>query len=399
MSVPRRRRHHKTGRPARTSTRGEPGRGPSALQAGLSELDAQYAGILGLLDRAAVARRTVAAVPRLTGADLAWLGEPIAEDRMVLQHAVNSTAGLVDGVVVPAGAGLGGKVFATRRPLWVSDYCRCEDISAHFKTRAGAEGIKAMIAVPVIAGDRLIGVLYGANRRDAAFGDRDARAFQQIADRMAVAQHAADRARHAAEVAVHDERRRLALELHDTVGATLFTVGAGIRQLGAEPGLDDRVRSRLAYLEEQAIEAAATLRRSLRVLSTPPDDVVLSVAVREHCRAFEDRTGVPTRMIALTELPAMSASRVTALADAARESLLNVEKHAHAASVVATIFAGGGRVAVTISDDGVGLPERAALEHGLGLAAIAEGLARVGGAMTVSVNDDGGVTTHAWVPL
>ena len=212
-------------------------------------------------------------------------------------------------------------------------------------------------------------------------------------------QHAADRARHAAEVAVHDERRRLALELHDTVGATLFTVGAGIRQLGAEPGLDDQVRSRLAYLEEQAIEAAATLRRSLRVLSTPPDDVVLSVAVREHCRAFEDRTGVPTRMIALTELPAMSASRVTALADAARESLLNVEKHAHAASVVATIFAGGGRVAVTISDDGVGLPERAALEHGLGLAAIAEGLARVGGAMTVSVNDDGGVTTHAWVPL
>jgi len=398
MSVPRRRRPNKIGRLARPRTRGARGPGPSALQAGLLELEAQYAGILGLLDRAAVARRTVAAVPGLTGVDLAWLGEPIADDRMVLQHAVNSTAGMVDGVVVPVGAGLGGKVLATRRPLWVSDYCRCEDITPHFKTRAGVEGIKAMIAVPIIAGDRLLGVLYGANRRVTAFGDRDARAFELIADRMAIAQRAADRARHAAEVAVHDERRRLALELHDTVGATLFTVGAGIRQLGTEPGLDDQVRSRLAYIEEQAIEAAATLRRSLRVLSTPPDDVALGVAVREHCRAFEDRTGIPTRMIALTELPTMSASRVTALADAARESLLNVEKHAQAQSVVATVFAASDRVAVTVSDDGVGLPDRAALEHGLGLAAVAEGLARVGGAMTVSLNDDGGVTMYAWVP-
>jgi signal transduction histidine kinase len=399
MSVPGRRRRDKTGRSVRTTRRGAPGPASSALQAGLLDLEAQYAGILGLLDRAAVARRTVAAVPGLTGVDLAWLGEPIAEDRMVLQHAVNSTTGLVDGLVVPVGAGLGGKVLATRRPLWVSDYCRCEDISAHFKTRARVEGIRAMIAVPVIAGSRLLGVLYGANRGDAAFGDRAVRTFKQIADRMAIAQHAADRARHAAEVAVHDERRRLALELHDTVGATLFTVGAGIRQLGAEPGLDHQVRSRLAYLEEQAIEAAATLRRSLRVLSTPPDDVALGVAVREHCRAFEDRTGIATRMIALTELPTMSASRVTALADAARESLLNVEKHAHAESVVATVFATGDRVAVTVSDDGVGLPDRTALEQGLGLAAMSEGLARVGGAMTVSNNDDGGVTTHAWVPL
>ena len=215
---------------------------------------------------------------------------------------------------------------------------------------------------------------------------------------LAIAQQAADRARHAAEVAVHDERRRLALELHDTVGATLFTVGAGIRQLGTEPGLDVQVRSRLAYIEEQTIEAAATLRRSLRVLSTPPDDVALGVAVREHCRAFEDRTEVPTRMISLTELPTMSASRVSALADAAREALLNVEKHAHADSVVATIFAAGDRVSVTVSDDGVGLPDRTVLERGLGLAAITEALARVGGAMTVSANDDGGVTMHVWVP-
>src|SRR5258708_2334958 len=66
-----RRRRQKTDRTARISTRD-----------GLLELDAQYLEILGLLDRATVARRTIAAVPRLTGVDLAWLGEPIAEDQM-----------------------------------------------------------------------------------------------------------------------------------------------------------------------------------------------------------------------------------------------------------------------------------------------------------------------------
>jgi signal transduction histidine kinase len=205
-------------------------------------------------------------------------------------------------------------------------------------------------------------------------------------DRVPLQHGFVERARHAVEVAIHDERRRLALALHDSVGATLFRLGAGIRQLGAEPGLDHEMRSRLSLLEQQAVEAAALLRQSMRGLSTPPDRVALGVAVREHCRAFEERSGVSTRMIALSELPAMSASRVAALADAARESLLNAEKHAHAKSVVATIFATHDRVALTISDDGVGLPDRASFESGMGLAAVSEGLARVGGALTMSTS-------------
>jgi signal transduction histidine kinase len=366
----------------------------------LSALDAQYAEIVGLLDRSAAVRRMVANVPEMVGVDLAWVGDPIAdspEDRLILQHSVNSTSGLVEGLIVPIGAGLGGKVLAARRPLWVRDYCASIDISHHFKTQAEIEGIRAMIAVPIIANNELLGVLYGANRYHTDFGDRTTRALEQMAARTAAAQVVSERAKHAAEVAVHEERRRLALELHDTVGAMLFTLGAGIRRLGAEPGLDEEVRSRLWTIEQQATEAAAALRGSLRVLSAPPEQVALGVAVREHCRAFQERTSIPARTIALTELPPLSPSRITALADAAREGLLNVEKHAGAQSVVVSIFATRDGVAVTVSDDGVGLPETGA-EPGLGLASVCERLARVGGSVTVSPNDDGGVTVQAWIP-
>jgi signal transduction histidine kinase len=364
----------------------------------LLALEEGYAEALALLDRAAVVQRMVTNVPQLTGVDVAWVGEPDGKDRIVLQHAVNAPTGLINGLVVPEGAGLGGRVLTARRPLWVSDYCNSPDITHQFRTQASAEGLKSMIAVPITLHGRLLGVLYGANRCQAQYGDRVTVALEQIAARTATAQVVAERAKHAAEVAVHEERRRLALELHDTVGAMLFTLGAGIRRLGAESQLDDQTRARVSAIEQQAAEAAVALRGSLRVLSAAPEQVALGVALREHCTAFQDRTGVTARMITLTELPALPPSRVRALADAAREALLNAEKHARAHSVVVTAFAQLNGVAVTISDDGVGLDANSPLPLGLGLTSMTDRLARVGGSAAIARNDDGGITVQAWVP-
>ena len=351
-----------------------------------------------LLDRGAVIERMVTTVPHLTGVDVAWVGEPDGTDRIVLQHAVNATAGLINGLVVPEGAGLGGRVLTARRPLWVSDYCTSPNITHQFRTQASAEGLKSMIAVPITFDGQLLGVLYGANRHEAEYGDRITLALEQIAARTAAAQVVAERAKHAAEVAVHEERRRMALELHDTVGAMLFTLGAGIRRLGAESQLDDRTRARVSAIEQQAAEAAVALRGSLRVLSAAPEQVALGVALREHCTAFQARTGTTARMITLTELPALPSSRVKALADAAREALLNAEKHARANSVVVTAFAQLDGVAVTISDDGIGFDASSPLPVGLGLTSMSDRLARVGGTATIARNDDGGLTVQAWVP-
>jgi signal transduction histidine kinase len=239
-------------------------------------------------------------------------------------------------------------------------------------------------------------VLYGANRGVTAFGDRTAEAMQQLATRVAAAAVVAERARHAAEVAVHEERRRLALELHDTVGAVLFTLRAGIRRLGDETALDGAVRNRLSAIEEQAAEASAALRGSLHVLNAPPGEVALGVAIRGHCRAFAERSGIPARVIALTDLPELPRASITALSDAVREALLNIDKHAQARSVVVSMFGHRDGVAVTISDDGVGFGDEPG--DGLGLAAMAEQLARIGGTVSIGSNEDGGGTVQAWVP-
>lgn len=275
----------------------------------LFELTEGYSQILALLDGSTAMRRIVDEVPASSGVDVAWVGEPDGANQIVLRHTVNTRTPAVDGLIVSTGLGLGGQVVQRRRPLWVSDYRRADNITHHFNPQVATEGLGAMIAVPMIYEDRLLGVLYGANRFAAPFADRTTGLMEQAASRAAAATVVAERAKHAAEVAVHEERRRVANELHDTVGAMLFTIGAGIRTLVDELPTGHSLQGRLGDIEQQAVEAAAALRGSLHALSAPPEELTLGVALRGDCRALQERTGILARLITVTELPPLPAAR------------------------------------------------------------------------------------------
>jgi len=362
----------------------------------LSELDAQYGDTLAVLDQNAAFRRVAEQIRELAVFDVAWVGMPADDDQIVLRSFVGARAGSLNGVVVPAGQGLGGRVLASRRLRRVVDYCSARSITHQFDAQVRAEGLRGMIAVPMTIANRMFGVLYGANRKPTRFSDRTISAMAEAATRGARAALVAERARHLAEVAVHEERRRIAVELHDTVGAMLFNITAQAQGLGGRSDFDPDLRRRLVAIEERAAEAAAKLRESLRVLHASPQEVTLGVALRADCHSFEERTGVPARVL-IAELPDLHASRVKALIESVREGLLNVEKHAHASSVVVTVCRGDGGVYASIVDDGVGLgPPQP--EPGLGLRAASDRLEQVGGRLNLTRNDEGGLTFRAWVP-
>lgn len=362
----------------------------------LSEFDAQYGDILAVLDENAAYRRVVEYVREKVGFDVAFVGVPTDDDQIVLRSFVGARARSLSGVVVRAGQGLGGQVLASRRLHSVRDYCSARSITHQFDAQVRHEGLRGMIAVPMMVGKRVFGVLYGANRRPTHFSDRTIQALAEGGARGARAALVAERARHLAEVAVHEERRRLAVELHDSVGAMLFTITAQAQGLGSRGDCDPDLRQRLVTIQERAGQAAAKLRESLRVLHASPQEVALGVALRADCQSFEDRTGVPARVL-IAELPDLHSSRVTALIESVREALLNVEKHAHASSVVVAVCTGDGGVYASVVDDGVGLvPSRPSA--GLGLPAASERLERVGGRLTLRPNDEGGLTFRAWVP-
>jgi signal transduction histidine kinase len=200
------------------------------------------------------------------------------------------------------------------------------------------------------------------------------------------------------EVAVHEERQRLAEQLHDTVGALLFTISAGVRKLGADHSHDPDLLARLKVIERQTVEATAMFRESLQALHAPPDSLALAVSLRADVRCFEERTGIPIRLLVLDDLPPLPASRTSVLVAVVREALLNVEKHASATTVLVNAFRTHVGVAIAVHDDGIGLPAGWEDRGGLGLAAAGDRLGRIGGRIRVSGNGDGGVTVRAWLP-
>ncbi|ODU07465.1 MAG: histidine kinase [Pseudonocardia sp. SCN 72-86] len=365
----------------------------------------EHADLVELLDRRAALRAALDLL--VADGDVAWIAEPRpagADDAggLVLGQVRGDRTGLLRGLTVPTGLGLTGKVHDSGAPSWVDDYFGATDITHTFDRHIEAESVRRLLAVPVRRNGRVLGVLAVGAREDGAFGDRAVARAREVADEAALAVAVAERARLAREVAVHEERRRLAAELHDSVGALLFAIGSGVAGLAeatsTAPFADPELAGRLDQLRSQAAEASSALRDSLRTLRASPAALALSVALRGDCTAFTDRTGIPAELVVLDDDPAeLSPARTQVLVAAVREALLNVEKHADATAVVVT--AGrrrGGGIVVAVTDDGTGL----APDHtpGLGLSHTAEAVGRLGGAVHVAADPDGGTTWRIELP-
>ena len=125
--------------------------------------------------------RALAELRDATGLGLAFGGVVTAEGQVRLDEFAGVTTGALRGVVLAFGQGLGGKVVALRRPMAVNDYVASERISHHYDRVITAEGLRAMVAAPVVVCRTVRGVLYGAVRQAVPLGDRSVQAVADAA--------------------------------------------------------------------------------------------------------------------------------------------------------------------------------------------------------------------------
>lgn len=359
----------------------------------------ERAELLQVLDRGEALRAALTLLA--DDRDVAWVAEPDACGDLVLNRVLGDRTAMLRGLHVPAGLGLTGMVSTAGRPAWVDDYFASADITHTFDQHIRVEGIERLLAVPVVREGRVLGVLAVGARDPGEFSDRAVDHANEVADRVALAVAVAERARLAREVAVHEERRRLATELHDSVGALLFAIGSGAAGLVEATGEDPELAARVGQLQRHAADASTALRESLRALRASPSALALSVILREDCVAFSDRTGLPAELVILDEdPPALPPARAQVLVAAVREALLNVEKHARASAVVVSVSrrVRDGRVSlvVAVTDDGVGLGERHT--PGMGFTGTADAVARLGGVLRVTTDSYGGTMWRVELP-
>jgi DNA-binding CsgD family transcriptional regulator len=84
-------------------------------------------------------------------------------------------------LAVASGNGLGGKVVALSRPCAVTDYSASRQITHEYDVAVATEGLKSVLAVPVVVRRRVRGVLYGALRTAQPLGDRTLNAAVEAA--------------------------------------------------------------------------------------------------------------------------------------------------------------------------------------------------------------------------
>jgi signal transduction histidine kinase len=366
----------------------------------LADLDRSYRAALTTGDQRSAFRRSVELLVGESEFNLAWIGLPEEDGLLKIRVTGGARTDLLRDLAITPGSGLTGKVFTHGGVDWVDEYFAARSITHDFDLHIGAEGVVRLIAVPVVCDGKIVGVLSAGSRSPGSFGTRAIEHIVTTANGAALAGTVAERARHAAEIAAHDERRRVAMELHDTVGAMLYAIGAGVRGLSGDSAQNADLSRRLAKIEEQATEASRLLRESLRALNASPAELALSVALQADCRCFEERSGITTHLMTLGDLPSLAPGRQRLILGAVREALLNVEKHAKATSVAVTISAYDGELIVAVTDDGVGVGN---LEEpdatGLGLPSVADALAQIGGRLEIRSPGDGGTVWRARLPL
>jgi PAS domain S-box-containing protein len=204
----------------------------------------------------------------------------------------------------------------------------------------------------------------------------------------------------AAELAASQERAHLARELHDSVTQALFSMGLTLRTLELLLETDpDAAQGKLVELRELQKDALAEMRTlifELRPSSLESDGLVQ--ALRTHATAVQRRTGL-TIVVDAEPIDRLPLPAEEALYRIGQEALHNVVKHANAQQVALRIHRAGGRVKLSVTDDGVGFaPDQVPRGQHLGLIGMRQRVDLVGGELRVESRPGEGTLIEASVP-
>ncbi|MGH7506505.1 MAG: GAF domain-containing protein [Longimicrobiales bacterium] len=310
---------------------------------------------------------------------------------------------------IPVQQGIMGAAARERRAVLVNDVA---SDPRHIPT-PGATGIRAELAVPILLGERVLGVLNVESGDPLT--DEDAASLQIIADQLAVAIENARLYRRGQQLAVVEERHRLARDLHDSVTQHMFGMvmiaESLVRAFSRSAAEGERRVNRLLELSRTALAEMRALLAELRPAGAPLPVSALGVvagvvrvrrdglvaALEEHIA----RTSMDELPIALeaADYAAQRPALEEELYRIAQEALNNVLKHACARRVMIRLVSRGGVVRLNVQDDGIGFDPASVRSGGLGLTSMRERAEQLSGTIAIDTVPGAGTLLEVSVPI
>lgn len=320
--------------------------------------------------------------------DKAWLE---------VKHRLGSPLAAVERL--PVDGSLAGQVVRKGEPLRLNSPALIEQAQVY----QWPADLTALLALPLHVNGGVIGVLDVVNKA-GGFTEEDVRVMSVFASQAAMAIEHARLQQQAEQLAVLEERQRLARELHDSVTQSLYSVTlyANAAMLALTAGKGEAAAGYLAELQETAQEGMRDMRLLIFQLHPPVLEAEgLVAALQARLAAVEGRAGLKTefRVDGERRLPIAIEEELYWIA---QEALNNVRRHAAARHVALHLHFTALSLRMEVADDGIGFDLEAVRAEGRGsggLRSIAERAARLGAQLTYKSGPSAGTRLIVEVTL
>ncbi|MEV7414520.1 GAF domain-containing protein [Streptomyces sp. NPDC089919] len=334
----------------------------------------------------------------ITGSAVAEIATALpGVDGLLIEVATGvGTAGR-EGLLLPAAETLAGAAHASGAPVAVP---KAGSDARYPADGRQSGGLGPAVAVPLgTEGGGGRGVLFLARGTgEPLFSDGELEPLLAFAGQASLALELADRRRDAEQIALLEERDRIARDLHDLAIQRLFATGMTLQSATRLVQHEDAAQ-RVARAVDDLDETIKIIRSTIFGLRTKDRDADTGLRARaaQAVGAAATVLGHPPRLsmagLLDTDVPPDVADHVVA---ALNELLSNVARHARATRVAVSLEAVAGEVVLVVSDDGVGIPEQGRRS---GLANLAERAGRVGGSFRTESPAEGGSRITWRAPL
>jgi signal transduction histidine kinase len=264
--------------------------------------------------------------------------------------------------------------------------------------------MRSLLAVPVVCKSPFKGNLYLAEKAEGAgFTAEDEESLVRFATTAAMAIDNAHLHLRLNDLAVTEERLRIAHEMHDGLAQVLAYVNTKAQAVKAflGSGRAEEATRQLDQLAAAAREVYADVRESiigLRSAAVPGRTV--ADLLQDYVDTWQIHTGVECRL-AIDGAPRLTPNAQLQLLRIVQESLANVRKHANATRVSLSLAQEGSALRVTVEDDGTGFKPgelgRAELPR-FGLSTMRERAETLGGTFTLDSTPGSGTRVTVELP-